>query len=46
MAGVFSKSYTDSSDEDEEAVMEFEERLCAEYLFRQLMGEQNKTKLL
>ena len=46
MAGVFSKSYADSSDEDEEAVMEFEERLCAEYLFEQLMGEQKKPNCL
>ena len=43
MAGVFSKSYSDSSDDNEES--DIEERLCAEFLYEQLMGEQKKPNL-
>ena len=43
MAGVFPKSHSDSSDDNEEEDIELEERLCAEFLFEQLMGEQKNV---
>ena len=41
---MFSKSYSDSSDDNEES--DIEERLCAEFLYEQLMGEQKKPNCL